>query len=149
MRAGAGEPAQGRAEGIHVSRAGAVVDDAGHAGRPAPSSGPGGASIRDTATLGQAVGAARLPRAGVAEANVAAHATRHTPQGTTALSASAFSSQKRISIRRYISAAVVSCSWAFTLLPVRPYSLPRPKRQWAMRGRMSRSEASAMAAPKC
>ena len=67
-RPGAGGRAQGRAEGIHPRRAGALVDDERYAGRSATPSRAGGASLRDTAALGPALGAARLPRAGVAGA---------------------------------------------------------------------------------
>src|SRR5262245_623523 len=50
-----------------------------------------------------------------------------------ASSASAFSSQYVIPISRYIAVAVVRCSCACSRLPVRRYSLPRPKWQWATR----------------
>src|SRR5262245_7787190 len=49
--------------------------------------------------------------------------------------ASACSSQYVIPISRYIVVAVVRCSCACSLLPVRRESLPRPRWQWAMRGR--------------
>ena len=42
-------PSQGRAEGIHPRRAGALVDDERYAGRSAAPSRAGGASLRDTA----------------------------------------------------------------------------------------------------
>src|SRR5437870_2887015 len=67
-RGAEGRP-QGRAEGIHVSRAGALVGDDGHAGRSAASSRTGGAPFRNAAALGPALGATRLPRAGVAGAS--------------------------------------------------------------------------------
>src|SRR5204863_7227813 len=68
-RPGAGGRAQGRAEGIHVSGAGALVDDERHAGWSAAPSRAGGAPLRDAAALGPALGAARPSRAGVAGAN--------------------------------------------------------------------------------
>ena len=79
-RPGAGGRAQGRAEGIHPRRAGALVDDERYAGRSAAPSRAGGAS-RDTAAWA-ALGAARLPRAGVAGAGRVAtpgRQRRHRP----------------------------------------------------------------------
>src|SRR5437773_2274121 len=67
-RGAEGRP-QGRAEGIHVSRAGALIGDDGHAGRSAASSRTGGAPFGNAAALGPALGATRLPRAGVAGAS--------------------------------------------------------------------------------
>ena len=63
--------AQGRAEGVHAGGAGALVDDERHAGRSAASSRTGAAPLRDAPALGAALGAARLPRAGVAGACLA------------------------------------------------------------------------------
>ena len=65
-RPGAGGRTQGRAEGIYPRGAGALVDGERHAGRSAAPSRAGGAPLRDAAALGPALGAARLPRAGVA-----------------------------------------------------------------------------------
>jgi len=45
---------------------------------------------------------------------------------------SACSNQYAIPISRYIVVAVVRCSRACSRLPVRRYSLPRPRWQWAM-----------------
>ena len=58
-------------------------------------------------------------------------------------SASACSSQNCMSISRYIVAAVVRCSSVCSRLFVRRKSLPRPRWQWAMRGRMPRGSARA------
>ncbi len=70
-RPGAGGAPQGRAEGIRAGGAAALVDDERHADGPAPPSRAGGASLRDAAALGPALGAARPPRAEMAGAAVA------------------------------------------------------------------------------
>src|SRR3989454_11602514 len=67
-RPGSGGPARGRGEGIHARGAGTLDDDERHAGRSAAPSRTGTAPLRDAAVLGPALGAARLPRAGVAGA---------------------------------------------------------------------------------
>src|SRR5262249_20408494 len=67
-RPGAGSRTQGCATGIHPRGARALVDDERHAGRSAAPSRAGGAPLCDTAALGPAGGAARLPGAGVAGA---------------------------------------------------------------------------------
>jgi len=51
-------------------------------------------------------------------------------------SASALSSQYVIPISRYIVVAMVRCSCACSRWPVRRESLPSPRWQWAMSGRM-------------
>src|SRR5262249_50649407 len=58
-------------------------------------------------------------------------------------SASACSSQYVIPISRYIVVAVVRCSCACSRLPLRREGVPRPRWQWATRGRMPSSLASA------
>src|SRR6185436_2604925 len=57
------------------------------------------------------------------------------------VSVSACSSQNGMSISRYIVIAVVRCSCASCRLPVRRWSLPRPRWQWAASGRNPISEA--------
>ena len=59
-------------EGVHARGAGALVDRERDPGRQAPASGADRAAFRDAALLGAAVGAARLQRAGLAGAGVAA-----------------------------------------------------------------------------
>src|SRR5207245_4096961 len=67
---GAGGVTRGRAEGIHVRRAGALVDGEPDTGRSAPSSGARAPPLRNAAALGATLGAARPPRAGVAGAGL-------------------------------------------------------------------------------
>src|SRR5438128_15463 len=66
---------------------------------------------------------------------------------TTALnSVSPFSSQNRMSISLYIAVAVVRCSCACSLRPVFRANAPKPRWQWATRGRMPSSTASVLLA---
>src|SRR5262249_50696854 len=75
-RPGAGGRAEGRAEGIHASGAGPLVDDERYPGRSAAPSHAGAAPLRNAAALDTTDRAARLPRAGVACAgHVAARVT--------------------------------------------------------------------------
>src|SRR5262249_32807678 len=78
----------------------------------------------------------------VADFEAAGSAANHA---NSLISACACSIQNRMSISRYIVVAVSRCSCACSRLPVRRYSLPRPRWQWATRGRMPRGSASAIA----
>src|SRR5262245_48963613 len=62
-----------------------------------------------------------------------------------ASAASAWGSQKVMSIARYISIAVVSAVWACSCWSTVVYSIPRPRWQWAWSGRMPSSSARARA----
>ena len=64
-----------------------------------------------------------------------------TAQHTCASAASAWGSQKVMSMARYISIAVVSAVWAYARWPTVVYSVLRPRWQWATSGRMPSSSA--------
>ena len=67
---------------------------------------------------------------------------RNSRHGATQANAdSAFSSQNPMSISRYMALAVMRCWCACTWSPLRRYSLPRPRWQWATSGRISSSVA--------
>src|SRR5262245_31064590 len=68
-RRGSGGAPEGRVEGVHASGARALVDDHANARRAAASPRTGAAPLRDSTALGSAVGAARLPCAGLARAS--------------------------------------------------------------------------------
>ena len=55
---------------------------------------------------------------------------------TRASAASAWGSQKVMSMTRYNSMAAVSSTRACSTRPMRPYRVPRPRWQWARSGRM-------------
>ena len=76
--------------------------------------------LRDAAALGPALGAARLPRAGVASADpVTTPGSGAVVYPNSFVSACAFSSQNRMSISWYIVVAVVRCSRASSRSSVR------------------------------
>jgi hypothetical protein len=94
--------------------------------------------FRRTRTGGMEKGALGRPSSALRTAH------QHRPLS----SASALSSQKLMSISRYIVAAVVRCSLALTESPVRRWSLPSPRWQSASSGeKMWRSTFSSSPVP--
>src|SRR5882724_6455492 len=69
----------------------------------------------------------------------------HHHPSTCASSASAWGSQKVMSMARYSSMAVDNSARASARHPILAYSVPRPRWQWATSGRMPSSSARARA----
>src|SRR6266852_1242828 len=84
-----------------------------------------------------AAGVSRRPVQGAIDIEMSDE--RNHSHANSPISASACSSQKRMSISRYIVDAVVRCSRACSRWPVRRWSLPRPAWQWAEGARRSAS----------
>jgi hypothetical protein len=75
LRRGAGKPACGRTQGVRARGDRALVHHERHARRTPAPSGPGRPAVRDAGAVGPPVGAAGIPRAGLAPAAMTAALT--------------------------------------------------------------------------